>query len=124
MKKTVIVHGKLNNELQKRALRELTTVLLDYTLDYPVCAEYSESFNSESCRCIYIGTKESNLYIKNNSNAELSAPEAYSIEVKNDTAIIEGYDDAGVIYGVLDFYNKYISLMNFRSNHVWLKRRW
>ena len=108
MKKTVIVHGKLNNELQKRALRELTTVLLDYTLDYPVCAEYSESFNSESCRCIYIGTKESNLYIKNNSNAELSAPEAYSIEVKNDTAIIEGYDDAGVIYGVLDFYNKYI----------------
>ena len=108
MKKTVIVHGPLANELQKRAVRELTTILLDYTLDYPICTEYQESLDTKNCRCIYIGTKENNPYIKRNSIAELSDPEAYAIEVKNDTAVIEGYDDAGVIYGVLDFYNKYI----------------
>ncbi len=57
---------------------------------------------------IYIGTKESNPYIHSTSQKMLSKEEEYFIKVENNTVVIEGFDDAGVLYGVLDFYNKYI----------------
>ena len=108
MKKTVIVHGNLDSTLQKRAISELSIILLDYTLDYPICTTYENLKVTEDARYIYIGTKENNPYIKSHSNKSLCTPESYSIEVKNDMVVIEGFDDAGTIYGALDFYNKYI----------------
>ena len=108
MKKTAIIYGEAKSEIQKRAIEELTKILLDYTFEYPICAGCCESVDTDSVRCIYIGTREGNSYIKNLSDNSLSLPESYTITVKDDTVIIEGFDDAGVLYGVLDFYNYYI----------------
>lgn len=108
MKNTAIIHGELKNSIQERAVEEMTKILLDYICEYPICIKYNENVCLDDYRCVFIGTKSSNPYIANNSISELSLPESYSIGVKNDTVVIEGYDDAGVLYGVLDFYNKYV----------------
>lgn len=108
MKKTVIIYGELKNGIQKRAIEELTGILFEYLSEYPVCIQYSENMDGDAFRCIYIGTKKNSLYIKKHSRIELSLPESYAISVREDTVMIEGYDDAGVLYGVLDFYNKYL----------------
>ena len=109
MKKVAIVYGRLQNDLQKRAIEELTSVLLDYVGEYPICVSYEQAADViGERRCVYVGTKESHPYLLRNSVHKLSAAESYTIRVKDDTVIIEGYDDAGVLYGVLDFYNKYI----------------
>lgn len=108
MKKFAIIYGKLENDLQKRAIEELSSILLDYTLEYPACFAYDESTDMTDCICIYIGTKQSNPYIRNTSPKTLSKEEECCIKVRDSVVTIEGYDDAGVLYGVLDFYNKYI----------------
>lgn len=108
MKKIAIIYGELKNGVQKKAVEQLSKILLDYTVEYPVCFEYSDSKDYSDFLCIYIGTKENNPYIKMNSKAELSKAEEYAIKVSDGTVIIEGSDDAGVLYGCIDFYNKYI----------------
>ena len=108
MKKFAIVYGSCETELQKRAVEELTKILLDYTFEYPVCFAYDEAADLSAFKCIYIGTKASNPYIRNASKETLTRCEEYFLRVENSTVTIEGYDDAGVLYGVLDFYNKYI----------------
>ena len=108
MKKFAIVYGQMETGLQKRAVQELTTILLDYTLDFPVCLAYDPDARLSDYRCIYIGTKQNNAYIQKNSTVSLSHDEEYHMTVENDSVVIEGYDDAGVLYGVLDFYHKYI----------------
>ncbi|MBQ9131541.1 MAG: hypothetical protein IJX62_03610 [Clostridia bacterium] len=108
MKKFAIIYGQLENDIQKRAVEELSRILLDYTIEYPVCSKYDESADMSEYKSIYIGTKESNPYIRNTSKKILSKEEEYFIKVENNTVVIEGFDDAGVLYGVLDFYNKYI----------------
>ena len=42
MKKFAIVYGILDSDIQKNAVAELTRILLDYTLEYPVCLQYDE----------------------------------------------------------------------------------
>ena len=107
MKKVAIIYGELKNDIQKRAIEELSAILLDYTAEYPICVARDED-TPEEFRRVYIGTKDSNRYIKKQSKGKLTVSESYSISVRNDTVMIEGYDDAGVLYGVLDFYNKYL----------------
>ena len=108
MKKFAIIYGQLKNDIQKRAVEELSFVLLDYTLEYPVCFAYDETIDMTDYKCIYIGTKQSNPYIRSTSQRMLSVEEEYFIKIENNVVTIEGYDDAGVLYGVLDFYNKYV----------------
>ncbi len=108
MKKTAIVYGVLENEIQKRALEQISSIVLEHTLEYPPCIKYSDMKCTDNFRYIYIGTKSSNPYIAKNSSAHLSKEEEYNIDVLDDRVIIEGYDDAGVLYGCIDFYNKYI----------------
>ena len=108
MKNFAIIHGQLQTDLQRRAVEELSSILLDYTFVYPVCIPWREAVPSDDYRCIYVGTKENHPYIRSAACQSLSAPESYAIQVKDNTVIIEGYDDAGALYGVLDFYNKYI----------------
>ena len=108
MKNFAIIYGVLENDIQKRAIESLSAILLDYTLEYPACFSYDESKSMADYIRIYIGTKQSNPYIRNTSNKMLSREEEYYIKVKENVVVIEGYDDAGVLYGVLDFYNKYI----------------
>ena len=124
MKKTAIVYGQRESELQKRAIEELTEILLDCTSEYPACIEYGDSALTDNFRCVYIGTKRNNSYIKINSKADLKVRESYAISVKDGTVIIEGFDDAGVLYGVLDFYNKYIVKFNHPHNYRYWVNFW
>ena len=108
MKKIAIIYGEFQTDLQKRAIEELTQILLEYTWEYPICVPYGQDLCVDDYKCIYVGTKENNPYIGANSDVSLSVPESYKIRVKNGIAMIEGFDDAGTLYGVLDFYNRYI----------------
>ncbi len=115
MKKLAIVYGENIGEIEKTALGELSRILLDYTLEYPIC-KTCNSPDLSSYKCIYIGTKKSNSYIKKISHAPLSHAEEYHIHAESERIIIEGYDEAGVLYGVLDFYNKYILKFEYTNN--------
>lgn len=108
MKKVAIIHGKLDNALQKKAVEVLSKIVLDYTIDYPICFEYESEKDYSDFNCIYLGTKENNPYIAQNSKAGNIPWEGYDLRVENGVAVIEGGDDAGVVYGCIDFYNKYI----------------
>ncbi len=115
MSEFAIVYGHNINSIGKKAIENLSEFLLDYTGEYPICKEYSEK-EELNCRCIYIGTKQNNPYIMENSGVVLNYDEEYYIEVKDDTVIIEGADDNGVLYGCIDFYNKYLLKMEFPHN--------
>ena len=108
MKKFAIIHGKLKTELQKRAIEELSSMLLEHTLEYPICIKCDTGADLSEYKCIYIGTKESSPYIRENSTATLTKSEEYAISVRGGVAIIEGFDDAGTLYGAIDFYNRYV----------------
>jgi len=108
MKPFAVIFGSNISEIQKRAVEELSKILLDETLEYPVCREYKEDADMSDYTGIYLGTKESHSYIREHSQRELTKPEEYCLRVEKDHVIIEGYDDAGVLYGAIDFYNRYI----------------
>lgn len=108
MKKFAIIHGEITNGLQKRAIEELTKILLEYTLEYPVCINAQCTGDLSDFKPIYIGTRATNTFIASTPDMGLSSPESYSISIKDSVTAIEGYDDAGVLYGVLDFYNQYV----------------
>lgn len=123
MKKTIIVYGKREKSLQKKAISILSEIVLEYTYEMPVCLQYEKGADYTDKRCIYVGTRDSLQYIK---DADIDIPEhseGYAIKVSGGDVIIAGYDDAGALYGCIDFYNKYIlSLeyphdeMNYRHN--------
>lgn len=108
MKKVAILYGACDTPLQKKAISLLSEIVLDYTFVYPVCAPVQERERFADRTCIYVGTKETNAYIREHSDAVLTHDEAYSITVKDGTVTIEGKDDAGVVYGCMDLYNKYL----------------
>lgn len=103
-----IIYGKAENGVQKKAIEVLSEFILDYTFEYPICMKYDAAFDYSPYRCIYIGTKENNGYIKEHSKAKLNQEEEYCIKVQDDIVMIEGYDDNGVLYGCVDFYNKFL----------------
>ncbi len=112
-KNAVIVYGERKLPIQKKAIELLSEYVLEYSFDYPACFP-CETFNrADEFYTIYIGTKQNNAYIKNNSKAVLTKPEEYYIKAGADSVIIEGYDDAGVLYGVVDYYNKYLIEQDF-----------
>ena len=108
MKPFAVIYGSCISEIQKRAVEELSKTLLDYAMEYPVCREYEDGADLSGYTRIYLGTKESHRYIREHSPWALTRAEEYGIKVEKDLAIIEGYDDAGVLYGAIDFYNRYI----------------
>lgn len=111
-----IIYGKSENGVQKKALEVLSEFLLDYAFEYPICLKYSTACDYSQYRCIYIGTKQNNNYIKEHSKVSLEKEEEYCIKVQNDTVMIEGYDDKGVLYGCIDFYNKYLVKLEYIPN--------
>lgn len=97
----------MENELQKRAVERLTEIFLDYCYEYPICVESDLLIDLQNSIPVYVGTKWSNSCLAN-SNSMLVYEEEYCITVRNDTIVIEGFDDAGALYGAIDFYNKYV----------------
>ena len=108
MKKNVIVYGEIQNGIQKKAVAILSEFLLDYSYDYPACYRHDEEYIRENARYFYIGTRDNNPCIKELSGGVLTHFEEYRIVVKDDTVYIEGSDDSGVLYGCIDFFDKYI----------------
>jgi hypothetical protein len=119
MKKIAILHGELNSPLRKKAIELLSELLLDYTMAYPACIPVGKDVDLAEYRCIYIGTAASNPAIAARSDAPLTKPESYRISVRDDVTVIEGYDDAGVLYGCMDFYNRYITAFEYPHHPVY-----
>lgn len=107
MKKSMIVYGSCAG-VQKKAMEYLSQTILDYTCEFPACVGVEDAGQTGEFRCFYVGTKQNNAYICAHSDAVLTHPEEYAILVENDTVMIEGSDDAGVLYGCVDFYSKYL----------------
>ncbi len=109
-----ILFGDNATQLQKRAIEKLSKTIHDATGVYPPCEKYSDKTTiEENCINVYLGTKVNNAYITKNSKSSLVAPESYYIKVDLTSVIIEGYDDAGALYGVIDFYNQYMIKYNY-----------
>ena len=108
MKKIIIVYGDELSVLQRRAIEQITTFCQECTNEYPVCYKYDEKFDTTDARVIYVGTKANNPRVAELSCATLTKAEEYYIEVKGDVIVIDGFDDAGVLYGAIDFYHQYI----------------
>jgi len=113
MRKIAIIYGARDAALQHKAIACLSQTLLDYTGAYPVCFQYDAVADYSQYRCIFIGTKGDNSYIAQYTHAVPEQAEAYSIIVENDSVVIAGSDNAGVLYGCIDFYNKYIVRFEF-----------
>ena len=116
MKKIAIIHGSLTSPLLRRAVAELSELILDYTYEYPVCFAADIDAVPPDCTRIYIGTRASNPYIAAHSVTTLTQEQEYLLTVADETVMIEGYDDAGVLYGCLDFYNKYLLRLEYPHN--------
>ena len=108
MKQSVIVFGRYQG-VERIAVEQLSKTILDWTGDYPVCIPWEEYVENPDFRYFFVGTKESNGYLRQHSQVVLTKPEEYSIRVQDDTVYIQGFDEAGVLYGCVDFYNRYIT---------------
>lgn len=120
MKKNMIVYGSYEG-IQIQAIKHLTQILLDTTVEHPICVSADKYVEENECRHFFIGTKESNPYVKQLSDKELTHKEEYYIKVAGDTVLIEGSDDAGVLYGCIDFYNKYLMKAELTHTQAYFK---
>lgn len=108
MNKIAIIYGSYESGVQKKAVSRLTEIILDYTEEYPLCFAVKNFPDADKFRCIYIGTKENNAFIAKLDGEHPKKAESYRILVKDGTVYIEGADDAGVLYGCCDFYDRYL----------------
>ena len=113
MKKLAVICGGYETGIQKKAVDRLTEILLDYTCEYPVCRLAADFTPDESFRCVYIGTAENNPYIAKACGEPPTTAEAYRIIVRDDSVYIVGADDAGVLYGCCDFYDRYLLALEY-----------
>ena len=96
MKQSVIVFGRYQG-VERIAVEQLSKTILDWTGDYPVCIPWEEYVENPDFRYFFVGTKESNGYLRQHSQVMLTKPEEYSIRVQDDTVYIQGFDEAGVL---------------------------
>ena len=122
MKHTAIIYGNIDTPIKRTTLSHLSSVILEQTMEYPSCFQYPDIPCMDKFHLIFIGTKQDNPYIEKNSTCSLSKEEEYSISVQNGVCIIEGFDDAGVLYGCVDFYNQYIIKFENTDTHPGLFR--
>ena len=94
--------------IYKKALEVLSAIIVEQVVEYPACVNASAYSENNEFRDFFIGTKENNPFVKEFSKANLTKNQEYAISVTNDRIIIEGFDDAGVLYGCVDFYSKYL----------------
>jgi len=119
MKKNCIVYGTSDSPMRRRALEILTECLLDYTVEYPVAVPMEAEVPAGDFRRFVIGTKADNPAVCALSPQTLNRAEQYCIRVEDDTVLIEGTDEHGVLYGCVDFYNKYVLHFEFTHESSW-----
>ena len=115
MKKNVILYGNTDSGIQKKALEILTECLLDQTMEYPVCLPADTDADLTGCRLFCIGTRENNARLRARTDAPLREFQQYRITAENDAVYIEGADEQGVLWGCVDFENKYV--LRFTYTH-------
>ncbi|MGM9683536.1 MAG: hypothetical protein ACI3XQ_08050 [Eubacteriales bacterium] len=113
MKKITIIYGELKTAVQKKAIEVLSELLIEYTYEYPACFLYGTEPELADTIKIYIGTAQNNPALQGVSEKKLTRSEEYAVAVRNGVVYIEGFDDAGVLYGCIDFYNKYILKLEY-----------
>jgi len=116
MKKTAIVFGEYIGVTVK-AVNLLTEILLEATGSYPACIRAAEFYPQEGVRYLFVGTKENNPLIREKSDRIFSYSEEYEIRVTDDEVLIEGSDEGGMLYGCVDFYQKYVLLYQNTHRH-------
>ncbi|MBQ9796204.1 MAG: hypothetical protein IJW50_10855 [Clostridia bacterium] len=118
MKKTVIYYGSRPSSLIDKAIAFLSKQILSYTLEYPLCFAQKEDAPPFDAHEIYVGTKQSNAYVRALGLPIPAREQGYRILVQNGIAVIEGYDDAGVLYGCIDFFDKYIFTQEYTNRSM------
>lgn len=116
MRKNTIVYGELTSGIQKKAIALLSELLLDYTLEYPACYPADAPQCADSTRKFYIGTRAANPVFASLQTPPLTHEEESRITVREDNVYIEGFDDAGVLYGCIDFFNQYVSKLEYPND--------
>ena len=116
MKKNAIIYGSLSGSgIIENAVRRLSEIILDYTGEYPVCLPDDTAESAREARRIYIGTVGTNPHVAAHSS-KLTKAEEYAITVSEDSVVIEGFDESGVLYGCIDFYDKYLSRIEWTGS--------
>ena len=109
MKKNAIIYGSLTGSgIIENAVRRLSEILLDYTGEFPMCFADDTPAECAEARLFYIGTAATNPAISSRPESPKKS-EGYLITVENDTVTVQGFDEAGVLYGCIDLYDKYLS---------------
>lgn len=108
MKKIAFILGSSLSPVQRKAVAILSRFLLAYTKEYPICVSSQSTQDLSKYTCIYIGTRKDHPALPASSDSAPLCEQAYRISVQNGVAVIEGGDDAGVLYGCVDFYDKYV----------------
>jgi len=107
-KKVVVVHPAFKSKTVRRAVDFLSEFILDLTFEYPFLVSADTEKLPEADIVVYLGTKQNNPAISRLSDKELARQGEYYIRVKDGTVLIEGYDEAGMLWGVMDFNNDYV----------------
>ena len=116
MKKTVIVFGNYEG-YEAKAVNMLTRFLVPYLNEMPACIQADNFCRQEGERYIFVGTKSSNRILRAQLNFTFSQQEEYYICVEKDEVMIGGSDSVGVLYGCVDFYNRYLMVEENTHNH-------
>lgn len=104
MKPIVIYYQSYETPMEKRAVNLLSSYLLDYTLDYPLVFPEEQAYPGE-CHEIHLAHGVEAL--------GLTTPEEYLIRVVDGVSYIWGYDQAGLLYGVVDYITRVIAASEY-----------
>lgn len=115
MKKNIIVCNSGNEIIRNSALL-LSQILLDATVEYPVVTDCEHYQENDGFRPFFIGTPEDNAYVRAMTQEVPTLPEEYVITVADDRVVIAGSEPKGVLYGCVDFYNRYLTLQSMTHN--------
>jgi hypothetical protein len=115
MNEVAIIYPEKPSATIRRAIDFLSSYIAEFTIDFPLCVSEAEVIPEGVRVPIYIGTKENSKNVFELSDVSLDIAEQYYISVKNRRILIEGYDNKGVLNGVMDFYNKYLLGRKYRN---------
>jgi len=121
MKSWKIIYGSYDG-IQKEAVKRLYAIVSKHTGKLSCClAGKVDEKDLNDFNIIFVGTKKNNKFLNEYSFEE--KVEGYYIKVEkskynqeNQVVVISGADDMGVLYGCVDFENKYLA--NAKNNHI------
>lgn len=107
MKRHAIICDEPLSPLLRRAVALLSERLLDATREYPICLPSADGLDPAVYRLLYIGTRQGSRYIAESGVEPPAFAEGYALRVQDDTVVIAGQDEHGVLYGCVDLFQVY-----------------